>query len=110
MQLEEYVNSQLEGFKELVVLLLRPALPRLGDCVRLPNLLAGILGGSSCGGGVGGDGAKPRKSHTQRVQKESLCWRVYGNHRMVEMRKPPSSSLSSASAMTSGWSWIEKDG
>lgn len=35
--------KELEGLEELVVLLLRPALPRLGYSVRLPHLLAGVL-------------------------------------------------------------------
>lgn len=35
--------KELQGLEELVVLLLRPALPRLGDGVRLPHLLAGVL-------------------------------------------------------------------
>ena len=32
---------QLKSFKELIVLFLGPALARLGDGVRLPDLLAG---------------------------------------------------------------------
>jgi len=35
--------KELQGLEELVVLLLRPALPGLGDCVRLPHLLAHFL-------------------------------------------------------------------
>lgn len=35
--------KELQGLEELVVLLLRPALPGLGDGVRLPHLLARVL-------------------------------------------------------------------
>ena len=47
--------KELEGLKELVVLLLRPALARLGDGVRLPHLLAGVLPSRArrCRGRVG---------------------------------------------------------
>lgn len=77
-------NSQLESFEELVVLRLGPALPRLGDGIRLPNLLAQILPRRDClrrlrhrreGSNRGNNG------HSVRIQERTVCWiRVSRDH------------------------------
>lgn len=79
-------NLQLEGFEELVVLGLSPALSRLGNGVGLSDLLREILRrrrrrGRGRRGVDRREGSETRQGHSGRIQVKALRRvRVFGYH------------------------------
>ena len=67
------VCLQLQGLEELVVLLLRPALARLGDGVGLPHLLAGVV--ARHGGGRLGQRRRRRRVRGDHMERTEAWFR-----------------------------------